>query len=549
MGRLMAALGWCSLIVPAMAADLPDAGRSLDSVKQAPELPAKPAAVLPAEPAPRPVLGLPSDIRIAVHGFRISGAQAFPASELLALVAGAEGQELTLAELQAVAARITRYYRAHGYLLAWAYLPAQEIRDGQVEIAVLEGRLGKVTVDNRAALSPQTVERHLAGLHGGEAVKAGELERDLLMLNDLPGVGVKSTLRPGATVGTTDLDIRLEEGRRLTGALDVNNYGNRYIGDLRGGLTLNVNNPSGLGDAVALRGVSSGNGLSYGRLAYQLPVNGAGTRLGAAYSEMRYQLGMDFSSLQAHGSASVSSLYLLQPFVRGRFANLNAQLAFDRKRLEDRVDATATLSGKTLDVWTLGLSGDRMDRLGGGGLNTWSVNLVSGSLVLDPDSRALDAVGLRTEGSYLKLGYQLARLQRLGDRFSLYGQLSGQWAGKNLDSAEKFSLGGPYGVRAYPQGEAPADDAWLLNLELRYRLADAWQLAAFADGGEGRLSHRPLPADGRNTRALSGAGLGLVWSRPASFGVSGFLAWKTAADPSSDVDRSPRVWVQGVKYF
>ncbi len=549
MGRLMAALGWCSLIVPAMAADLPDAGRSLDSVKQAPELPAKPAAVLPAEPAPRPVLGLPSDIRIAVHGFRISGAQAFPASELLALVAGAEGQELTLAELQALAARITRYYRAHGYLLAWAYLPAQEIRDGQVEIAVLEGRLGKVTVDNRAALSPQTVERHLAGLHGGEAVKAGELERDLLMLNDLPGVEVKSTLRPGATVGTTDLDIRLEEGRRLTGALDVNNYGNRYIGDLRGGLTLNVNNPSGLGDAVALRGVSSGNGLSYGRLAYQLPVNGAGTRLGAAYSEMRYQLGMDFSSLQAHGSASVSSLYLLQPFVRGRFANLNAQLAFDRKRLEDRVDATATLSGKTLDVWTLGLSGDRMDRLGGGGLNTWSVNLVSGSLVLDPDSRALDAVGLRTEGSYLKLGYQLARLQRLGDRFSLYGQLSGQWAGKNLDSAEKFSLGGPYGVRAYPQGEAPADDAWLLNLELRYRLADAWQLAAFADGGEGRLSHRPLPADGRNTRALSGAGLGLVWSRPASFGVSGFLAWKTAADPSSDVDRSPRVWVQGVKYF
>lgn len=549
MGRLMAALGWCSLIVPAMAADLPDAGRSLDSVKQAPELPGKPAAVLPAEPAPRPVLGLPSDIRIAVHGFRISGAQAFPASELLALVAGAEGQELTLAELQALAARITRYYRAHGYFLAWAYLPAQEIRDGQVEIAVLEGRLGKVTVDNRAALSPQTVERHLAGLHGGEAVKAGELERDLLMLNDLPGVEVKSTLRPGATVGTTDLDIRLEEGRRLTGALDVNNYGNRYIGDLRGGLTLNVNNPSGLGDAVALRGVSSGNGLSYGRLAYQLPVNGAGTRLGAAYSEMRYQLGMDFSSLQAHGSASVGSLYLLQPFVRGRFANLNAQLAFDRKRLEDRVDATATLSGKTLDVWTLGLSGDRIDRLGGGGLNTWSVNLVSGSLGLDPDSRALDAVGLRIEGSYLKLGYQLARLQRLGDRFSLYGQLSGQWAGKNLDSAEKFSLGGPYGVRAYPQGEAPADDAWLLNLELRYRLADAWQLAAFADSGEGRLSHRPLPADGRNTRALSGAGLGLVWSRPASFGVSGFLAWKTAADPSSDVDRSPRVWVQGVKYF
>jgi len=549
MGRQMAALGMCVLVTPSLAADLPDAGRSLESVKQAPELPAKPATALPAEPSPRPALHLPSDLKIPVRGFIISGAKAFPESELLDLVEGAEDKELTLAELQTVVERITRYYRAHGYLLAWAYLPAQEIRDGLVEIAVLEGRLGKVTVDNRASLSSGAVERHLSDLRSGEVVKAGNLERDLLMLNDLPGVEVKSTLKPGAAVGTTDLDIRLEEGRRLTGALDVNNYGNRYIGDIRGGLTLNLNNPSGHGDAATLRGVTSGNGLSYGRLAYQLPVNGAGTRLGVAYSDMRYHLGMDFSSLQAHGSASVSSLYLLQPFVRSRSANLNAQLAFDRKRLEDRVDVTATLSDKTLDVWTLGLSGDRMDRLGGGGLNTWSVNLVSGTLDLDPDSRVLDAAGLRTEGSYLKLGYQYARLQRLGERFSLYGQLSGQWAGKNLDSAEKFSLGGPYGVRAYPQGEAPSDDAWLLNLEVRYRLAADWQLAAFADGGEGRLSHSPLPTDVRNTRTLSGAGLGLVWSRPASFGVSGFLAWKTAADPSSDVDRSPRVWVQGVKYF
>lgn len=545
----MVALGICSLVVPCMAADLPDAGRSLESVIRAPELPAKPATVLPPEPAPRPALRLSSDIKIPVHGFRISGAKAFPESALLSLVEGAEGKELTLAELQAVVERVTRYYRDHGYLLAWAYLPAQEVRGGLVEIAVLEGRLGKVTVDNRAALSPGTVERHLADLRSGEVVRAGDLERDLLMLNDLPGVEVKSTLKPGATVGATDLDIRLEQGRRLTGALDVNNYGNRYIGDLRGGLTLNLNNPSGLGDAVALRGVTSGNGLSYGRLAYQLPVHGAGTQLGVAYSDMRYRLGTDFTSLQAHGSASVSSLYLLQSFVRSRFANLNAQLAFDRKRLEDRVDATATFSDKTLDVWTLGFSGDWMDRFGGEGLNTWSANLVSGSLDLDPDTRALDDAGLRTQGSYLKLGYQYARLQPLGDRLSLYGQLSGQWAGKNLDSAEKFSLGGPYGVRAYPQGEAPADDAWLLNLEVRYRLAADWQLAVFADGGEGRLSHRPLPTDGRNTRTLSGAGLGLVWSRPGSFGVSGFLAWKTAADPSSDVDRSPRVWIQGVKYF
>ena len=140
------------------------------------------------------------------------------------------------------------------------------------------------------------------------------------------------------------------------------------------------------------------------------------------------------------------------------------------------------------------------------------------------------------------------RLQRLSDRFSLYTQLQGQWADGNLDSSEKISLGGAYGVRAYPQGEASGDQGWLANLELRYALTDAWQLSTFVDHGEVRLN-KDAWSNGENHRSLSAAGVGARW---AAYGwqVNAVAAWKLGNDdPQSDVDRSPRVWAQVVRFF
>lgn len=482
-----------------------------------------------------------------VRNFRISGAKAVAETDLLALLQEAVGRALTLADLQVLADRVTGSYRQRGYLLARAYIPAQEIRDGTVEIAVLEGRLGRLRVINHSVVSDSTVERHLTRVQAGAALQDSALERELLLLNDLPGVDVKSTLTPGASVGTTDLDVEVRNAGQLAGSIVLDNYGNRFTGDVRAGANLVVNNPAGMGDALSLYGLTGGKGLGYVRAAYQVPVSGAGTRVGVAGSEMRYELGEEFASLRARGIARIGTLYVLQPFQRSRRANFSGQLSYDHKRLEDRADATA--SRKTMDLWTLGLSGDQVDALGGGGLVNYSVSVSVGDLNLDPASATLDRSGYQTQGHFRKAGYRLIRAQHVADRLSLYGQFSGQWAGKNLDSSEKFSLGGPYGVRAYPQGEAPADDAWLATLELHFAFLPDWQLIGFADLARGRRNRSPLPTDAENTRRLAGAGAGLAWSKRADLSLQAHLAWRTAAAPTSDVDRRPRAWIQVVKYF
>lgn len=544
---LLLPLAVALLALPAYAAPQPDAGVLLEGLKPAPPLPARDTSALPQNPA-RPVLKMDTGIGIAVKTFRITGARAFPEAELLTLLDDARGQSLTLAQLQALAERITRHYREAGYLLARAYLPAQDIRDGEVEIAILEGRLSRLRIDNTAPLADERVASALAGISEGETVDGAALERRLLLLNDLPGVEVKSTLRPGASVGTTDLDIRLSARAPLYGSVELDNYGNRYTGTTRLGAGLTWASPAGLGDSLRLRALAA-EGMAYGRLAWQLPVGGAGTQVGAAWSEMRYELGKDFARLEAHGSARISSLYLVHPFLRTRLANVNGQLSYDRKDIDDSIDFTRTITSKTVDVWTLGLSGDRVDGFGGGATSAWSVSYTAGRLALDPANKIMDSVGHHTTGDYAKGNLSLMRLQRLAGDFAVHASLQAQWAGKNLDTSEKMSLGGPLAVRAYPQGEAPADDAWLANLELRYRLAPDWQAGIFYDAARGRLNHRPLATDSNNYRRLGGAGLGLSFERPGDLSLRLSVAWRDDAAPTSDSDRSPRAWLQAIKYF
>jgi len=523
----------------------PDAGSMLEEVRPVPVLP--PAAT----PAPRieeqALANLPNGMRIMVKGLRISGQSAFVESELMALVSDGIGKELSLAELNQLAARITGHYRQRGYLVARAYLPAQDIRDGQVEIAILEGRLGKVEISNSAGLA-DTALAPVAAIPTGQPLQGDSLEGGLLPLSDLPGVVVKSTLKPGESIGTSDLLVEVSPGKAITGSLDFDTYGNRYSGDTRIGGSLYLNNPLKLGDQISLRAQTSGEGLAYGLAGYQLPVGSHGTRIGAAWSEMRYRLGKEYGNIDANGEAGVGALHMQHPFVRSRGANLYGQLRYESKKLVDRVGFTATRIDKSLDNWTVGVSGDRADAFGGGGSNSLALSYTTGSLALDATSQAIDAATAQSQGSFGKTSLTLQRLQRLTDATSFYFSWAGQWADKNLDSSEKFSLGGAYSVRAYPQGEANGDEGQLATAELRWRAGDNWQFKGYYDEGSVTINRNPWLA-GNNSRHLSGAGVGATFNT-GEMNINLLVAWRTGGgSPTSDVDRSPRAWLQAVRYF
>ncbi|MFE1814286.1 ShlB/FhaC/HecB family hemolysin secretion/activation protein [Metapseudomonas otitidis] len=545
---VLAGLAASLISLSVSAATAPDAGQVQQGLDQ------QPLQLSPRQSLPLNLPDAPADPaadagpRLQVNGFTLEGNSALGSEELLGLLADLPGKELSVGQLQAAANRITRRYREQGYPLARAYLPAQEIDGGVVKFAVLEGRYGEIKVDNPVGLGGSALAP-LSALKAGDAVQGQPLERSLLLLQDTPGVEVKSTLRPGARTGTTDLLVGLQQAPLVTGSVDMDNYGNRFVGQYRLGGTLNLNNPLNLGDRLSLRAMGSDQDQHYGRVAYQLPLGPWATQFGVAYSDMDYELGKDFEDLRAHGNARIASVYAIQPLVRSRDFSLFTQLQFDDKRLKDDIDLFDEKSDKHARVVTLTLNGNSRDDLLGGGVNSFALGWSQGSLTLDgAQAQRTDDATAGTRGRFHKLNPSLVRLQRLSDRFSLYTQLQGQWADGNLDSSEKLYLGGAYGVRAYPQGEASGDQGWLANVELRYALTEAWQLSTFVDHGEVRLNKDTWTSDD-NHRSLSGAGFGALWAAHG-WQVNAVAAWKLGnAEAESDVERTPRVWAQVVRAF
>jgi hemolysin activation/secretion protein len=494
-------------------------------------------------------------LRVRVDQLRILDARAFPEAQLLALTGFVPGRELSLAELRAMATRITDHYRRNGYFVAQAHLPAQDIKDGIVTVRVTEGQYGNVTLRNQARLSDSLPNGLLQGLNSGDAITIAPLENRLLLLSDIPGVNVNSTLTPGASAGTSDLIVTLTPGRSVTGSIEADNAGNRYTGEYRIGGTVNFNNLTGHGDVATLRGLTSGDGLKYGRASYQIPVGKA--TVGLAYTALEYRLGKEFEPLGAHGKAEIASIYGSYPLIRSRNTNLYAVADYDAKQFEDRVDLTSALTEREAQVFVVGLHGNHRDNLGGGGLSTGSITLHSGDIdIITPAARTADALTARTQGSFQKIAFSAARLQSVTRTVSLYGSISGQFASKNLDVSEKMSLGGAYGVRSYAVGEAFADEGYLVNLEARLLLPRLWEtmpgqmhLIGFFDTGTVTVDRNQW-APGNNSRTLSGAGIGVTWGDYNNFVMKAYYAQKVGNEPSlSAPDEHGRFWFQIIKYF
>jgi hemolysin activation/secretion protein len=496
---------------------------------------------------------LPSTAPFLVQSIQIVGNVQFDTATLHALVADSEGQSLTLAQLHESVSRITRYYQAHGYPLARAIIPQQLIEAGTVRIEIIEARYGKVVADNSSRVRDPLIAATLSSLQSGQVISQGPLDHALLLLSDLPGVGTNATLKAGEAVGTSDLVVVTTPLPLLSGSVAADNFGNRFTGRARLGGTLNVIDPLHQGDIFTVSGLTSGSDMDYGRLSYDAALNGAGTRMGVAYSSLYYKLGHPLSALEAHGTAEVASVWAKQPLVRSADVNVYGQLQYDNVKLDDHIDASAIKTDRHVNIGTASLLGDARDAWFTGGVTSWTASISSGELGFDDGAaQVADAATVRTAGHFLKWNAALYRLQNIGPANSLYFVVSGQWADSNLDSSQKVLAGGPYTVRAYDMDAVAGDTGYQETAEFRHLLPawrGQWQTLAFFDSAQITVDKNPV-VPGKNTATLSGVGVGLNWIGPDAWSAKTYLATPVGATPAVVADSSSvRLWVEFSKGF
>ncbi len=539
----------CTAPSLAWAQTPPDAGRLLEQT-QPPPRPALPPATPPrvVEPPLRPIINMAPGVTVTPSGFRITGAVSYSETELQALVKPFVGRKLDINGLNDAAGAITRHYQAAGHLLTYAYLPAQRVADGVIELAVLEGRLEAVQIvtAQEVRLRDEVVQAHTDALAAAPPLTQADVERKLLLLNDIAGVTARGAFTPGATTGGADLVVSVAEDEPLDVKFEFNNHGSRSTGEYRLGANILLRDLFGWGDQTTARALTSNKGgLVSGTLGLNVPVGGDGYRLGASLSRLTYQLGGAFQTLAASGNANTFGIDASYPFVRSTDRNLWLKLAYEQKRLRDDILVLGSANPRRNDSVDAVISFDGRDRFGA---SAGSITASMGELKLLNEARsAQDSLGIARQ--YRKLTGQLVRQQGLSGPWNLYARFSGQYSGGNLDSSEKLGLAGPGMVRAYAPGEAAVDQGGYLGAELRYvhdYVGGNLTWALFHERAEGAVNRRPLPTATGNDVRLAGSGLAVQWSG-GDVGLSASLAWRARRALGADSsDMQPRLYLQMV---
>jgi hemolysin activation/secretion protein len=524
----------------------PDAGSVLQQIQPSVTPPAA-AASAPNLTAPRAV-SAPSaggGAKVSVKSFRIAGVSAARAAELQPLLQRYVGSDRSLADLEDAAKDVEVALQRQGLFLAQAYIPEQTLADGVVTVQVLEGRIGavKVELEPGVSIAPEFLDRIVAILRGNPVAERELIERALFTLGDLRGIAVSTSLSPGDKIGQADLTVKVSPSARWAANVDADSGGSIFTGRYRVMTGFDWFNPTGHGDIASLRAQATTNlGAKFIRGSWLTPINAMGTKVGVAVSYLKYELGSPvFEDLDADGTAEAYSLQLLHPLIRSRNNNLFIQASADYRRFEDRVNAISLVTRKDISPYaTLGVVGDFRDTLGGGGISNYSLGVVGGRLrIKNAEDIVVDEQNYQAAGRYAKVALGATRLQALPTRDYLYLAVIGQLASKNLDSSEKFSLGGPNGVRAYPSPESPSDSGLVATWEYRKSLPIeslpgeivAW---VFGDYGVGRLHQDPLPTDTGNTRKLLSHGVGLTYAGKSGLNVKSFLALRGGTKAQSD---------------
>ena len=491
----------------------------------APDMAPRPPAdiELPERPT-RPPKGAEGP-KVFVRKFQITGNTVIPATTLESLVRSEEGQELTLEQLRAAAARITDYYAARGYILARAYLPPQDVREGVIEIAIMEGKIGDIEVTGNERYKSDVILRALTRVRDGKVVEESRLETAINDLNEYPGLNVRASLKPGAERGTTDILMTAQERLPLSGMADVDNYGSRFTGFWRYGFELGYGNLTGLGDTVSVRGIKSdSNGLSYGRASFLIPIGYYETKFAGSYVYSENGVGAEFAPLEAGGNLQSVELEIIQPFMKTAGANFQMSGGFEAARIVNKV-LNAESGIDDLRVFRLGFSGDYRDNYLGRwfyGLNWYQgVPWLGGNWKNDKGASVPNG-----PGSFSKWTLDLARLQSLvigGSYLILRG--TGQLANVNMVSYERLAVGGYYTVRGYPLAEYSGDKGYTATAELVVPipgLREWLQMVAFVDHA-GVFPISPDKTIGEKGHFLSGVGGGFRIGVPIPQALGGTL--------------------------
>lgn len=462
-------------------------------------------------------------LKMFAKEIRVIGSTVFSPEQLGEVVSPFINRELTTEDLEELRRKITELYIQQGYVSSGAIIPDQDVSQGILTVAVVEGSLSDIQVQGTDWFWPWYFSSRL-DLAAGPPVNLNTLrDRLQIFLQDPRIARMNAELKPATQPGEGILQVKVEEMSPWKAWLEFNNYQSPTVGAERGLATVSHLNPLGLGDAFS---------FTYGRsdgvdplidTSYSIPFTPWDTTLILQYRQNDFKVvESPFDSLDIKSHAKIYTISVRQPVYRTPFQEFALTLTGEYLRNKNFLLGIpfAFIPGSTsqgrVNISALRFSQEWTDR--------------RPNQVFSARSRfsvGLDVLNATTSGSSSVPDAQffswLGQVQG-ARRFDPYGieviaRMDLQVANDRLFPLEQYAMGGRYSVRGYRTNTLVRDDAFLFSVETRLPIfpatfgEDTIQFAPFIDVGRSWNAKGDTPDP--QTLASIGTGLRFAFRQQA----------------------------------
>jgi hemolysin activation/secretion protein len=548
--------------LPARAAGPPvpggaDAGRvgGMVAPLQAPS-----TVFAPTPPAPPPGQAAPAgarDVTFALSRIVIGGMTVYKPRDVEPLYRALLGRTVSLADIYALAAKLTAKYRNDGYILSQVVVPPQRVSDSTVQLLAVEGYVDRARFQGASQSQQAQLRPYVDMIVAVKPLTEAALERYMLLMNDMPGVQARAVLSASnGTTGAANLTV-VVTNKPVELSAQVDNRGTRYLGPTEASAGAKINNAFGFGESVTVQTVATPDvtntrpELKFGAVTWSQPVGHEGTRVNIGGSVSDTHPGFSLAQFHVHGTADAGDVEITHPLVRSRSLDVTVGVRFD------------ALDSTTINDLGLGATQDRLRVLRANvnlrdadthdGVNAAKIEVSKGLDVLNASHKG-DADLTRAAGDpqFFKVTAEVSRTQRVTDVVEAFVKAEGQATPDVLLASEQLGLGGAQYNTAYDPSEVTGDKGFAARAELRANNpfktpAELVQFYGFYDIGKEWDLSNPIASDRVITLADAGAGVRVTLTNKISASLE--IAKPLDRNVQTLGSRDPRVFVAVTAHY
>ena len=445
-------------------------------------------------------------------GIEVRGPDFLRTPEFEQLLTPYLGQPMSLRKVYRLQREVILFCRQQDHPIIDAFYPEQDSTRGVIQMVVLEGKVGRVTVNNPdPKYFPDSRFIDAIRVRPDENVLESELLADINWMNRNSYFRDVDVLFKQGDLGKVDIQLDVKDRIPVRPYVGYENSGNEILGEHRALMGVNLGDVLGLDHQLNYQFTADVELESFKAhsLSYIAPLPWRHTlTVFGSYVDIESDL---LGFFNQEGQSYQASMRYGVPLPRFAALDHEVSAGFDYKRTDNNLEFGVV---SVFDVPTeiaqfvLGYRAFRPDSFGSTSAGIQGFYSPGGLTRYNEDVNfALNRPG--TDDSYVYFRVLAARATKLplGDNwrqrdisqlFSWHVTGTYQWADSRLLPSEQLGLGGYATVRGYEERVVNGDDGWIINNELRspaFRLGnltgkqgayDTMQFLVFSDYGAAR---------------------------------------------------------------